>query len=138
MSKNDGTAAERAFDGWVMGLGKDGYLHKLVDTKAIKGMAGKKGFAVAQPADRLVALKGEGLFYCEVKSTQHKTRFAKKMIRDHQWSNAVRCTAAGGAYYFFVRRETDYQWFRIPAEFLIENDRPSWTWEELTPFKWSL
>lgn len=139
MSRNDGSAAESAFDGFVNGLGKNGYLHHFVDTKRIKGMVGKKGFSIAQPGDRLVAVKPwGGLFLCEVKSTEHKTRFNKSLIRENQWASALRCTAAGGAYFFFVRRELDHQWFKIPAEFLIENEKPSWTWEELTPFKWNL
>lgn len=137
MPRNDGSAAEKAFKAWVNNHGKRGYIYEFPDTKKIKGMLGKKGITLAQPADNLVCVDGE-LFFAEVKSTEHKTRFNKSHIRPEQWKTAVMVTAAGGPYFFFIRRETDQQWFRVPARYLVENNRPSWTWEELTPFEWSI
>jgi len=135
--KNTGKPAENEFNAWIKRKGKAGYLYEFPDTAKIKGMIGPKGFTLAQPADRLICVDGV-LMMAEVKSTTHATRFSKSHIRTSQWAAAVQLTVAGGPYFFFIRRELDKQWFRVPASFFIDNERPSWTWIELSPFHWNL
>lgn len=137
MARNTGMPAEAAFNGWISNHGKRAWMYEFPDTKKVKGMMGKNGVTLQQPADRLVCIEGH-MFLAEVKSTTDTKRFKKSHIRPFQWSTAVRTTAAAGDYFFFIRRETDKQWYRVPARYLIENERPSWTWEELTPFEWSI
>lgn len=135
MSKNDGTTAESAFDGQIEMLGKRAYMHTFKDTRHVKGLS-KAGIALKQPADRLVCIDGITSFV-EVKSTYNPRRFERKLIRKHQIGAAKRLTAAGGSYLYFVLNMNTMQWYRIPAEFILKDKTPSWTWDQLSQLEWN-
>ena len=77
-------------------------------------------------------------FFAEVKSSQDEVSFSLNNIQKGQWQAAIQITSAGGKYFFFIRREIRGDWFRVPAQVVIETFKikKSMKWTELITYKW--
>ena len=118
--------------------GKSQYCYGFEDTRAAMGAAGtRRVFTKARPSDYLVTDNGM-TFFAEVKSSQHPTSFNLHNIETEQWKTAIRVTTAFGIYLFFIRRESDLQWYRVPGAYMIhtwKQGRRIVRWTELEQFK---
>lgn len=112
--KNDGTAAEDAFEAY---WNARGHLERFPDKKDLMGL--NKGRRVAdfpKPSDYLVSAPDRALHYAEVKSTTHKTRFAFSKIRPKQSASALMSVARGdNNYVFYIFSYHLGRWFTMPA-----------------------
>ena len=131
---NTGKVSEAIFEGFFLKLGKRAFVHRVTDAAEVRGRSqGLNIIVKKQPSDYIVTANGE-MFYAEVKSTEDKTAFRKSQIEDGQWVAAVKQTAAGGDYFFFVHALKSNLWYCIPAAHLIKSEAKSWKWEELKTF----
>lgn len=117
-------------------LGKKAVVVRFADTAEAKVLNGKKAYARSQPSDFLVVAWGE-TFFAEVKSSEEKVSFPHSNIRPHQWARSKQIVAAGGTYFFFVKREETAQWFKIPAHFLHDAEKKSTRWADVKGFEWN-
>lgn len=130
-----GKGFEKQFEALFLPYGKLAYLHRFDDTADLRGRNnGMALIAKEQPSDYLVTVDGETA-YAEVKSTEDPSRFKKSMIRTGQITAARKQCAAGGKYWVFVHSNVLRQWFKIPAEFILQSSQASWLWEELWAFR---
>lgn len=107
MPKNDGTAAEKAFE---TRCGAD-VLYRFPDKKALVGLnGGRKVGDFPKPSDYLVTKAGE-TFYAEVKSVQSKTSFPFADIRPSQRAMALKQAKAGGRFDFYIFSYGLGKWF---------------------------
>lgn len=134
MPRNDGMTSEAIFDAHWKRLGKKACVYSFVDTRKLRG-AGGKGFANARPSDRIVAFDGE-IFYAEVKSTENKTSFPYANIEPMQLGWARRITLAGGKYFFFIHALKLDQWFKVPAEYVLNSTKRSANFKEIQQYSW--
>jgi penicillin-binding protein-related factor A (putative recombinase) len=106
-SKNDGTAAESAFETLI----KADDLYRFPDKKALTGLNGGRPVgAFRQPSDYLVT-KGGSTWYAEVKSTQSATSFPFGDIQPSQRAKALKMAIVGGRYDFHIFSFGLGQWF---------------------------
>ena len=124
-------AAEKEFEGHFRSRGKKSFVHRLPDTKSVFG----KAVITAQPSDYFVTDEGH-TFYAEVKYCAGKTSFPFSSIQTGQWTAARRVTRAGGDYFFFIYSTAAGTWFRVPASTLINHERKSLRWTEISHLKW--
>lgn len=131
--KNDGTAAESAFEGRVAA----DVLYRFPDKKALVGLnGGRKVGDFPKPSDYLVTKAGE-TFYAEVKSVQSATSFPFDDIRPSQKSMALRQAKVGGRYDFFIFSYGLGTWFLMTApQFAaaVEAGAKSIKFKDLTPW----
>jgi hypothetical protein len=98
MAKNDGTAAEEAFEDLI---GAD-VLYRFPDKKALTGLnGGRRVGDFPKPSDYLVT-KNMLTFYAEVKSCQSMTSFPFADIRPSQRAMALKQAAVRGRYDFYI------------------------------------
>lgn len=111
MAKNDGTAAEGAFERLI----KADVLYRLPDQKALTGLnGGRRVGDFPKPSDYLVTKTGV-TWYAEVKSTQSETSFPFCDIRPAQKVMALKQAAAGAPYTFYIFSYGLGQWFLLSA-----------------------
>lgn len=123
--------AEDEFVSFFTPFGKRAAIERLTDTAYVRGNTGlKKTIKDAQPADFVVVWDGT-MFYAEVKSTENEPSFSFAMISKNQWRAARKAIAAGGQYYFFIRRETTGEWYVVPAIVFIDHAAKSMKWAEI-------
>ena len=127
--------AEDEFESWF--TSKTQFVFAFEDAREVMGARQtRKIFTKGQPADYLVTDNG-WVYFAEVKSSQHETSFALSGIQKSQWNAARRVTAAGGMYFFFIRKEPERVWFKVPAAFFIslqDQDIKSVKWEYFSTF----
>lgn len=107
--------AEQEFDDY---WNQRGWVYKFEDAAALYGK--NKGVVAndPKPSDRIVVTQGF-TFFAEVKSTEHKDRFQFSLIRKGQKAAARMALKHGGAYFFYVKRLSDAQWFAVPGKVVI-------------------
>lgn len=115
-SKNDGTAAEKAFETLI----KADVLYRFPDAKALRGL--NNGRAVGdfpKPSDYLVTRDGS-TWYAEVKSCESMTSFPFADIRPSQKAMALKQAAVGGRYDFHIFSFGLGRWFTMSCEKFAE------------------
>ena len=127
--------AEKEFAIYFLNKGKKCYLHRLEDTKAIRGRTKGTGFTMAQPADYIVIEDG-CMFYAEVKFSQNENSFPFGSIQKSQMNAARRIIAAGGNYYFFIYSTHVGTWFKIPVSVILNHTKKSLRWTEISQLEW--
>lgn len=131
MAKNDGTAAEAAFETLI----KADVLYRMPDQKALTGLnGGRRVGDFPKPSDYIITKGGE-TFYAEVKSVQSATSFPFDDIRPSQKSMALRQAAAGGRYDFYIFSFGLGRWFTLPAArfaSMLADGRKSVKFEDLS------
>lgn len=138
-STGKGKPAEEHFENSWKRYGKDAHCYRIPDSADIQGLnKGRLNHRIIvdkKPADFFVTWQGE-MFWAEVKTTAEKHRFKLDLISSYQRNFALRTVRAGGAYYFFVY--TVFGWiYRIPAGMIVDEVRPSLTFEEdLKDLRW--
>lgn len=138
MKKNDGVAAEKAFEGYWNAVG---HLERLPDKKALMGLnKGKRVADFAKPSDYLVSSPKHRLHYAEVKSTTHKTGFAFGKIQPKQSSSALKSASRGdGSFIFYIFSYETSQWYMMDATLyaqLVKQGARSVKFKDLP--KWNL
>lgn len=110
--------AEDEFESWF--TSKTQFVYAFEDAREVMGARqSRKVFTKGQPADYLVIDNGL-TYFAEVKSSQHETSFSLSGIQKSQWNAAARTVAALGIYYFFIRKEPEGVWFKVPASFFLD------------------
>lgn len=131
MAKNDGVAAEKAFESRI---GAD-ILYRFPDKKALVGLnGGRKVGDFPKPSDYLVTKAGE-TWYAEVKSTQSATSFPFADIRPAQSAMALKQAAFNGRFTFYIFSYGLGQWFLMTEQqyaFAVSQGRKSIKFEELS------
>jgi hypothetical protein len=108
--KNDGTAAEQAFEAhW----GKVGHVQRFRDLKDLRGL--NKGLRLKdfpKPADFVVSSPDVPLHYAEVKSTTSAVSFSFSNIQPGQSAAALMEASKGsGRYIFYIFSFPLGEWF---------------------------
>lgn len=129
--QNTGKASEKQFDDHWLQYGKRALVYKFEDGAALYGLNKKAVANSKKPCDRIVVHDGRVIF-AEVKSTQNETSFPFSIIKPGQIGYAKMIRAAGGTYEFFVHSLALNKWFRIPAGVVLDNDKKSLRWDDLT------
>ncbi len=134
-----GKRAEREFLTRYETFGKDAYVVRLQDASDIKG----RSRSAAQvnvppvPADFIV-ISWHGMHFAEVKATV-KDRFAFDMIAPTQLGHAARAVRASPlSYFFYVLNITAGTWYKVPAEVVLQSEKKSLAWSEISSFRWGL
>lgn len=134
MARNDGTAAEKAFENLI----RADVLYRIPDQKALTGLNGGRRVAdFRKPSDYLITKAGT-TFYAEVKSCQSGVSFPFADIQPGQRSMALRQAAVGGRYDFYIFSFGKGMWFRMTetvfaaaiaagAKSIKFGDLPLWT-----------
>lgn len=118
MARPNWVGAEDEFESWF--TSKNQFVFPFEDAREVMGARqSRKVFTKGQPADYLVVDNGF-VFFAEVKSTEHETSFALSHIQKSQWNAAARVVAANGNYFFFIRKEPERVWFKVPASFFLD------------------
>lgn len=127
--------AQDEFASWW--TGKTQFCYAFHDTREAMGVSGsRRVYTEERPSDFLVVDNGT-TFFAEVKSSQHDTSFALSNIQRGQWRCSIRTCAAGGSYFFYIKREKTQQWHRIPAQFFISlynEGIKSVKWQDISNF----
>lgn len=128
MSVNDGKESESIF--LKVLASQNAFVYRFEDLYDAK----RKGkVANRKPCDFLVTHKGKTI-YAEVKSTI-KNSFSFSNIQPEQWRTAVKSTASGGLYRFFVHFTSVNRWFSIPASIIIDSKKKSISIKDLEAIK---
>lgn len=136
--RNTGKASEELFEDYFKAQGKIAFCYRIEDASDLHGRNKKLVMTTKKPSDWVVTENGS-MYYAEVKSTTNKTSFPFTMISKNQWATARRQIAAGGSYFFFIHDLTKDNWYKVPAEILLNvTDRKSITWADLAPFLWGI
>jgi hypothetical protein len=134
MSRNDGTAAEKAFENLI----RADVLYRFPDQKMLTGLnGGRRVGDFPKPSDYLVT-KDAMTFYAEVKSCQSGVSFPFADIRPSQKAMALRQAAVGGRYDFYIFSFGKGMWFHMTetvfaaavaagAKSIKFGDLPLWT-----------
>lgn len=129
-NKNDGTAAEEAFEKLILA----DVLYRFPDKKALTGLnGGRRVGDFPKPSDYLVTKSGE-TFYAEVKSVQSETSFPFADIRPSQSAMALKQSAFNGRYDFYIFSYGLGAWFLMSEDayaFAVRHGRKSIKFEEL-------
>lgn len=137
--KNTGRPSEKAFEHHFERMGKNAFVHRLVDAAEIKGRTGVVGEARAQPSDYILVYNGK-TYFAEVKSSSNKTSFAFSLLRKTQTAFARRIIAAGGEHIVFVHSLANSQWYLVPYQTIIETidsgEKSSIKWQDMVRFKY--
>ena len=135
MKKNSGKSSEQDFEDILcVAHGKRVHIHRITDTAEVRGMNRGRGRTKKQPSDYIVTEDG-ATYYAEVKSSHEKTSFPLKNIDPFQKGSARQVLAAGGKYFFFIHNLNNNQWFRVPAETVLNAERRSLRWDSLDEWK---
>jgi len=95
----------------------DGYIYKIPDFHSVSGQLNTiqkyqstyKEYAVPKsPADFICVIDGRTV-WVECKSTRNMTSFPLRNIKDHQITTGLEIDAAGGVFYFAIRRDEPYK-----------------------------
>jgi len=123
--------AQEEFESWF--TGKLRYVFQFEDARQVMGaLKTKKVIVQAHPSDYIVTDNGV-TFYAEVKSSENPTSFPFANIKTSQWAAAIQVTAAQGLYFFFIRKEPERVWYKVPASVIIDQYRAG-----IKSIKWSL
>lgn len=137
MQRNTGKNAERGFKAKLLAEDGKAYIERLPDTHDVIGLT--KGQAVAlakKPSDFIVVSKGT-MYFAEVKDCSNKVSFPFSNIKQSQLTAAKRTRIAGGKYFFFIRNKTTGDWYKVPCEVILDHERKSIKWKELTQYDWT-
>jgi penicillin-binding protein-related factor A (putative recombinase) len=126
--------SEAIFDAYWTKRGKAAANYAFTDTRKLRGSGGK-GFTNSRPSDRIVTFNRE-TFYAEVKSTTDEKSFSFSNIQPYQRGWARQTIAAGGLYFFFIHALALDQWFRVPAQVVLDAPKKSLRFDELTSYLW--
>jgi hypothetical protein len=111
-AKNDGTAAEKAFETLI----RADVLYRFPDQKALTGLnGGRRVGDFPKPSDYLIT-RDTATFYAEVKSVQSEVSFPFADIRPSQKSMALRQAAVGGRYDFYIFSFGLGEWFLMTEQ----------------------
>lgn len=135
---NTGTTSEKIFEFHFKKLGKAAFVYRFPDKKEVRGRT--KNGAVwmrKQPSDYLVTENGV-MYYAEVKSSEAKISFPFSKIQPFQIGSARQQISAGGLYFFFLHRLDTGDWYKVPAELILNSDKSSVRWTDLDSYRWSL
>lgn len=111
--------AQKEFESWFTNR-KSAFVYQFEDAREAMGVRqSRKVFTKGQPSDYLVIDNGV-TFFAEVKSSSESVSFALASIRKSQWSCAIQVVSAKGLYFFFIRKEPDRIWYKIPAAFFVD------------------
>jgi recombination protein U len=124
----------------------NGFIYKLIDTHSIEGVtqAAKKQNAAwgkmtvpKVPSDYICLNDGETI-WVECKNTMNQTSFPLGNIKEHQFQFAADIEAAGGKYYFAIRRHEprNHECFLLTLNDIIRlkkanDNRKSIKWEQM-------
>ena len=95
----------------------DGYIYRIPDLHSISGTLRTvqnhydqyKSYSMPKsPADFICVIDGRTV-WVECKSTRNLTSFPMRNIKDHQIETAFEIDAAGGKFYFAIRRDEPYK-----------------------------
>ena len=124
----------------------DGFIYKLIDTHSIEGItkAAKKqnkawgSMVVPKVVSDFICIHNGITMFVECKSTQNKTSFPLRNVKDHQFEFASEVELAGGLYVFMIRRQESKndEYFIITLNDIIRlkkanNNNKSIKWEQL-------
>jgi len=110
-------SAQEEFESWFKG--KIHFVYQFEDAREIMGVTqSRKVFTKGQPSDYLVVSNGQ-VFFAEIKSSENPTSFPLANIKKSQWHTSIRVSAANGDYRFYIRKEPEHIWFKVPAAFFI-------------------
>lgn len=133
---NNWVNAEEEFESWFSG--KEHFVYKFEDARAVMGaLKSRKVFVQGRPSDYLVTSNGV-TFFAEVKSCENSTSFAFSNIQKAQWKCAIRMVAAKGLYFFYIRREPERIWYKVPGAFfvsLFNSDVKSVKWKDMDVYR---
>lgn len=133
-----GKASERMFEDIFKKLGKRAFVYRFPDKAEVRGRTQNGAVWMRkQPSDYLVTENGV-TYYAEVKSSQQKTSFPFSKIQPYQKGSARRQVAAGGLYFFFLHNLTTGDWYKVPAEVILNSDKSSVRWADVDSYKWEL
>ena len=135
---NTGTSSEKVFEAKFKSLGKRAFVYRFPDMKEVRGRT--KNGAVwmrKQPSDYLVTENGV-MYYAEVKSSEAKISFPFSNIKAYQIGAARQQMAASGLYFFFLHRLDTGDWYKVPAELILNSDKSSVRWADLDSYRWEL
>lgn len=135
---NTGKPSEQLFEEAWEACGKHAYCERVEDAAALFGLNKRRVASSKKTSDYLVTHRG-GMFYAEVKSTEHPRLFEFKLLKTHQLGRARMILAAGGRYEIFVHSLALQRWYRIPAAEVFrveETGRRSIAWPDLEEFRW--
>jgi len=135
-TKNDGKAAERAFESHWNSVG---HCQRLYDAADLRGRNGGRHVGdYPKPSDYLVSSPTEPLHFAEVKSVMDKTRFPFGCITDGQHNAAMKEAKKGsGRYIFYIFSYHLGKWFYMSCrEYAVAINRGdrSKPFEELSPW----
>lgn len=139
MAKNTGVNSEKEFELILKkNHGKRVFIYRVTDSKEVRGRSGSKtAFTKAQPSDYIITIGGY-MAYMEVKSCSNKTSFPFSQISNTQWASAKLQGLAGGQYHFMLHNVNTNRWYDVPADVILNHNKRSFKWEELTQYEWSL
>lgn len=130
--------AQEEFESWF--VGKTHFVYQFEDARAVMGaLKSRKVFVQGRPSDYLVTSDGV-TFFAEVKTSENPTSFPLSNIAKAQWNCAIKMVAAKGLYWFYIRKEPDRIWYRVPAVFfvsLFNNQILSAKWKDMESFRWT-
>lgn len=129
--------AQEEFESWFQGKGS--FVFQFEDAREAMGISqSRKVFTKGQPADYLVTSLGV-TFFAEVKSCHDEVSFPLSNIKRSQWSACIQVVAAQGQYWFYLRKEPEGLWFKIPGSFFVDLQKAqikSVKWSQLESFKY--
>ena len=118
--KNDGSKSEKIFEDKIKAnYGRKAFLHRLIDTKAIKGRMKGAGFSAAAPSDYVLTVNGF-MVYAEVKSCSDPVSFSFSQFTASQNATMVQQHAANGRYEVYIHNLLLDEWFTIDAVDVLE------------------
>lgn len=132
MAKQEWEIAQDEFEA-AFNKGKFSYCHRFPDSlDATRGNYNNPRSRFVklppQPSDFIVVWNGI-IFFAEVKSTKSTTGISSSLFKN-QAAQKLKILNAGGIYYFFVKRISTGQWYRLPGNYPNLNAK----WSELDKF----
>lgn len=130
--------AEAEFEAWFSGT-KLSFAYRFEDARAVMGaLKSQKVIVQGRPSDFLVTDSGV-TFFAEVKSSENPTSFPLSNIKKPQWNACRRTVAAKGLYFFYIRKEPELVWFKVPGAFFLslqDDDIKSVKWEHFESYRY--
>lgn len=139
MVTNTGKPSEQAFENYWATLGKQAWLHRLVDAAEVQGRTGRATNIRPAPSDYLLVHRTT--VFAEVKSTTDAVYFPFRLLRKTQSAIATMIMAAGGEYLIFAHCLPTNHWYRIPytvVQATKDTGRSSLKWKEIESLEWKI
>lgn len=135
--RNTGKPSEQTFEEQIAAGG--GVVFRMRDAADLHGLNKKRVAAFGQPSDFIV-VSPLGMFFAEVKSSNHKTSLSLDCLTRSQKAAAAKCAIAnaGQHYRIYIHNMLTDQWYIMYAyEYvvLVRGGVKSVKWQDLKPLK---